>query len=448
MVSSDFRIILVGGGPVGLVAAHVFAAAGIDFVLLEQRATIVPPQGAGIVLFPHTQRVLEQLGLMNRIREIAHEFSENRIVNSWGWHFHTTYTAKWTEENHAARWLFLHRPELLRVLYESLPESIKQHVYPGRKVEDIEVEADSIVVTCAAGTEERGSIVVGADGVHSRVRKCMNTLARQQSTDQDSGVEDDNDSLTSTYRCLYGNTGPVPGLELGPEWDLHSSGIAMQLFGSKDMCWFLFYDKLPQPTKTRQRYTEDEVERLAKRVADVYVTNKVQFKTVWDARKWAMMADLPEGIIENWHWKRIVLVGDAGNKQTPNIGQGWNCGVQDIVILSNKLRESLDNNSGSIGEHHLQNAFEAYREARRPHLEACISIAAGATRAATWDTWSTWIKDRLLGPWLGDSRDEFRQAIGTMISKGQILDFVAKRDKLSGLVPWQHTLETKPDASN
>lgn len=98
MESSDFRIILVGGGPVGLVAAHVFAAAGIDFVLLEQRATIVPPQGAGIVLFPHTQRVLEQLGLMHRIREIAHEFRENRIVNSWGWHYHTTYTAKWTEE--------------------------------------------------------------------------------------------------------------------------------------------------------------------------------------------------------------------------------------------------------------------------------------------------------------------------------------------------------------
>jgi 2-polyprenyl-6-methoxyphenol hydroxylase-like FAD-dependent oxidoreductase len=98
MVASSFRIILVGGGPVGLVAAHVFAAAGIDFVLLEQRSTIVPPEGAGIVLFPHTQRIFEQLGLMDRVREIAHRFNENRIVNSSGRHYHTTYTAKWTEE--------------------------------------------------------------------------------------------------------------------------------------------------------------------------------------------------------------------------------------------------------------------------------------------------------------------------------------------------------------
>jgi 2-polyprenyl-6-methoxyphenol hydroxylase-like FAD-dependent oxidoreductase len=94
----NFRIILVGGGPVGLVAAHVFAAAGIDFVMLEQRDTIVPEQGAGIVLWPHTQRVLEQLGLMERIRDIGLHIGSNRIVNSWGWHYSTVYTSKWAEE--------------------------------------------------------------------------------------------------------------------------------------------------------------------------------------------------------------------------------------------------------------------------------------------------------------------------------------------------------------
>lgn len=102
MPDSDFRIILVGGGPVGLVAAHIFAAAGIKFVLLEQRSTIVPQQGAGIVLFPHTQRVFEQLGLMDRIREIAHKFSENRVVDGWGWHYDTTYSSKWTEEKYGS----------------------------------------------------------------------------------------------------------------------------------------------------------------------------------------------------------------------------------------------------------------------------------------------------------------------------------------------------------
>lgn len=95
---SHFRVIIVGGGPVGMVAAHIFAAAGIDFVLLEQRDAIVPEQGAGIVLFPHTQRVFDQLGLMSRLREISHRFYSNRTVNGWGWNYHTVYTNKWTEE--------------------------------------------------------------------------------------------------------------------------------------------------------------------------------------------------------------------------------------------------------------------------------------------------------------------------------------------------------------
>jgi flavin-dependent dehydrogenase len=107
MTATGFRIILVGGGPVGMVAAHVFAAAGIDFVLLEQRANIVLPQGAGIVLFPHTQRVFEQLGLMGPIREIAYRFRENRIVDSWGRHFLTTYTSKWAEEEYAISTAFV-----------------------------------------------------------------------------------------------------------------------------------------------------------------------------------------------------------------------------------------------------------------------------------------------------------------------------------------------------
>jgi 2-polyprenyl-6-methoxyphenol hydroxylase-like FAD-dependent oxidoreductase len=95
---SHFRAVIVGGGPVGLVAAHIFAAAGIDFVLLEQRETIVPQQGAGIVLFPHTQRVFDQLGLMGRLREIGLRFDSNQIVNGWGWNYNTVYTNKWTEE--------------------------------------------------------------------------------------------------------------------------------------------------------------------------------------------------------------------------------------------------------------------------------------------------------------------------------------------------------------
>jgi 2-polyprenyl-6-methoxyphenol hydroxylase-like FAD-dependent oxidoreductase len=49
---STTKAIVVGGGPVGLVAAHALTHAGLDFVLLESRPNIVIDAGSNLVLLP------------------------------------------------------------------------------------------------------------------------------------------------------------------------------------------------------------------------------------------------------------------------------------------------------------------------------------------------------------------------------------------------------------
>lgn len=66
----------------GLTAAHVLSKAGIDFVVLEARPTIVEDVGASLVLIPHSIRVLAQLGLLQKFRELGHE------VMRWGEYTH------------------------------------------------------------------------------------------------------------------------------------------------------------------------------------------------------------------------------------------------------------------------------------------------------------------------------------------------------------------------
>ncbi len=65
MTDSKFRVIVVGGGPVGLMAAHILTKAGIDFVVLEKYRTVTPEPGSSIGLWPPTVRVLDQLGLFD-----------------------------------------------------------------------------------------------------------------------------------------------------------------------------------------------------------------------------------------------------------------------------------------------------------------------------------------------------------------------------------------------
>jgi 2-polyprenyl-6-methoxyphenol hydroxylase-like FAD-dependent oxidoreductase len=60
---AKFRVIIIGGGPVGLSMAHCLRLAGIDYVLCEQRPTIEDRQGAGLSVLPHISRLFEQFGL-------------------------------------------------------------------------------------------------------------------------------------------------------------------------------------------------------------------------------------------------------------------------------------------------------------------------------------------------------------------------------------------------
>jgi 2-polyprenyl-6-methoxyphenol hydroxylase-like FAD-dependent oxidoreductase len=73
MSDKPFKVIVVGGGPAGLTAAHALSRAGIDFVVLERRATVVVDVGASLVIFPQNLRVFAQLGLLDRLYNIGTE---------------------------------------------------------------------------------------------------------------------------------------------------------------------------------------------------------------------------------------------------------------------------------------------------------------------------------------------------------------------------------------
>lgn len=84
---SDFRVIIVGGGPIGLLAAHSLQLAGIDFVVLEQRACIVEDPGSSIIVWPHTLRVMHQVGILEDLLSIGDELKLHLSFTKKGYAF-------------------------------------------------------------------------------------------------------------------------------------------------------------------------------------------------------------------------------------------------------------------------------------------------------------------------------------------------------------------------
>lgn len=70
MADKKFRVIIAGAGPIGLATGYALHAAGIDYVILEQRPDL-PKDGLTVMLMPPSTRIFDQFGIEEKARAVA-----------------------------------------------------------------------------------------------------------------------------------------------------------------------------------------------------------------------------------------------------------------------------------------------------------------------------------------------------------------------------------------
>lgn len=89
------------------------------------------------------------------------------------------------------------RTLLVQTLLDGL-EASKSKIRTGVSISDIEETASGVRVSLSDGSVEEGSIVVGADGVHSNTRAIMQRLAKEAGND----IAKEEDPIASNYQIM------------------------------------------------------------------------------------------------------------------------------------------------------------------------------------------------------------------------------------------------------
>lgn len=169
------RAVIVGGGIGGLATACALRRVGIsDYVVLEQ-AQELQAIGAGIQITSNAGRVLRFLGLADAVAR--------RAVQSLGTRYRDIASNEFLFESNASDrgeampYYQVHRAVLTDLLYrEAGPEKVRL----GERVSAVDLSSTEASVTTESGETYGGDVVIGADGIHSRIRSILGPVPEPQ----------------------------------------------------------------------------------------------------------------------------------------------------------------------------------------------------------------------------------------------------------------------------
>ncbi|KAJ6031555.1 monooxygenase [Penicillium herquei] len=411
-----FRVIIVGGSVAGLSLAHCLLKNNIDFVVLESHGDIAPAVGASIGILASGARILDQLGMFDDVLDAVEPLSKATYFGDSGNILASSDGPKILEERHGYATTFLDRQTLLEILYSHL-EGNHDKVMTSKQVIQVDHHNTGVVAHCKDGTSYEGDLIVGADGVHSTVRKLMWNYMDSKGLGQQ--VEKERTTMTSEYDCVFGISDPVPGLIPSESYRTFAEGYSILVIASKGgrVYWFFF-------TKMDRKYLAHEIPRFSQQ--DIHkhiapwlhkpVTSSVTLADVYSKSSVKTHLALEEANFQLWCKDRWVCIGDSIHKMTPNAGYGGNSAIESAASLTNYLTQILKQNT-SPGTEDISTCLKNWQTHRQLRLAQVWKSSHDLTRLEACETF----KDRLISLHL------LRFLKNTMINRGSAIFVGAER---------------------
>jgi 2-polyprenyl-6-methoxyphenol hydroxylase-like FAD-dependent oxidoreductase len=333
-------VLISGAGIAGPALAFWLKAAGYEPTIVE-RAPALRTGGYVIDFWGIGYDLAERMGLIAEINRIGYHVREVRIVNDAGHRVAGFGTAVFSELT-AGRFVTLPRSTLSRLLFGKLRDSVETIF--GDEIVALEQETDCVRVVLEHAGERRFDLLIGADGLHSPVRKLA--------FGPQSGFEKRLGYAVAAFEApgyrprdedvylMYGE----PGRMLG-RFTLHDNRtLFLFIFAAS-----AFPDTLEaQKALLRDLYGRGGWE-CRKVLGELDATDELYFDSVSQIK------------MQNWSRGRVALVGDAAFCVSLLAGQGSALAMIAAYMLAGEL-------SASQGRY--QQAFASYEARLRSYIDA------------------------------------------------------------------------------
>lgn len=341
------RVTVLGAGVAGLAVARALALRGAEVLVLEQ-ADAIREVGAGLQITPNGAAVLRSLGLGDALAQEGMAATAVELRDGRDNGLVTRIDLARLRPGQDYR--FLHRADLIALLADGARAAGVQ-IRLLQRIESVDLSGVAPRIVTSQGVEMEADLLIGADGLHSKVRGAINGVVAPFFTQQI--------AWRTVIPCEH-DAAPVAEVHMGPGRHL----VSYPLRGGT-LRNIVAVEQRHRWVEESWNLREDPMEM---RLAFEGFSPRVQgwLEAASDVWLWGLFR---HPVARRWYSGAAAILGDAAHPTLPFLAQGANMALEDAWVLASALAESE-----SIGV-----GLASYQAAR---AERCARIVEAANRNA------------------------------------------------------------------
>lgn len=341
------KILISGGGLAGCTLAYFLRKFDIAPVIVEAAPQF---RRVGYLLALNEQigqKVAQKMGVLERLKTVELPLTKNTLYDISG---KLIFQYELDHQTHNQRvGLMLNRADLHVALYDTIRDKVEFRM--GQTIAALIQSEKGVIVTFNNGKQETFDLVIGADGVHSNVRRLVFGEGFEKHMGQ------------AYFAFVVPNRTKKRVAQENEAVVVRGDGfaIAYHELGTAEIGGYVFHEE-----RIPERLAPNERRAFMLQTYGRYDSNfRHILETMTDDD--AIFHDgFTQIIMPAWHKQRVGLIGDAASCPTPASGLGASMAMAAAYLLAKNLSETVD----------YRKAFSDYDAYLRPYTKKAQASAA------------------------------------------------------------------------